>query len=480
MSPPPPAGPSAALSWADDLGAAYAAAHGIDLRFSGPDEVFPAAYRVTELGAQAVAAATAAVAAFDRARTGRGQAVTVDRAQLATALRSERHLRLDGEAPPSPWGPIAGIYRTAEGGWLQIHANFDHHEAGALAVLGVGEADREAVAAAVARHDGAELEAALAAAGMCAALQRSTEAWLTHPHGALVAGLPLLDVEALGPADPVMPAPLDDRPLSGLRVLELARVIAGPVAGRFLAAHGAEVLQVDAPHLPQVEPLLADAGLGKRSCLLDLRHPADRERFLALVDGADVVIDAYRPGALATFSLQRDALVARRPGLVHVTLDAYGPVGPWGGRRGFDSLVQTATGVTHTGMLAFGGEAPVPLPCQALDHATGYLAACGAVEALRRRATGGGTWGVATSLVRTRHWLERLGLLDLTGLADPGADPSHLVDLVAGVRAGGAGRAGSARRVTVARPPGSLSLSPPAWPGPAVPLGTDEPAWLTS
>lgn len=137
----------------DDLGSAYAAAHDVALGFTGPDEVFPAAYRVTELAAQAAAAATAAVAALDRARTGRDQAVTVDRVQLATAFRSERHLLLAGSAPPSPWGPIAGTYRTADGGWLQIHANFPHHEAGALAVLGVGEADRDQVATAVSRRE---------------------------------------------------------------------------------------------------------------------------------------------------------------------------------------------------------------------------------------------------------------------------------------------------------------------------------------
>lgn len=454
---------------ADDLGTAYAAAQEVTLGFTGPDELFPAAYRVTELAAQAVAAATAAVAAFDRLRSGRDQAVTVDRAALATAFRSERHVLVDGAPPPSPWGPIAGTYRTADGGWLQIHANFPHHEAGALAVLGVGGPDRELVAAAVAARDGLELEDALAAAGMVASCQRSTGDWLAHPHGALVAGLPVLDVTAVGPAAPTVPAPNDDRPLSGVRVLELTRVIAGPVAGRFLAAHGAEVLQVDAAHLPQVGPLLADTGLGKRSCFLDLRRPVDRDAFLALVDGADVVIDGYRPGALAGLGLGRDDLVARRPGLVHVTLDAYGPVGPWGGRRGFDSLVQTATGVTHAGMVATGGDGPVPLPCQALDHGTGYLAAFGAVEALRRRATEGGSWAVSTSLVRTRHWLERLGRADLLGRPEPVVAPGHLVELPTPT--------GS---VTVARPPGSLSRTPPAWTGASPPLGADQPVWVTS
>jgi crotonobetainyl-CoA:carnitine CoA-transferase CaiB-like acyl-CoA transferase len=426
------------------------------------DEVFPSAYRVTELAVRAVGRATTAVADFDRLRTGRQQEVTVDPLHAAVAFRSERHLLVDGEPPASPWGPISGTYRTRDDGWLQIHANFPHHEAGALAVLGLGEPDRDAVKAAVATWDAQELEDALATAGMCASRQRSTEEWLAHPQGRALVDLDELDVERIGPADPELPEPTDGRPLSGVRVLDLTRVIAGPVAGRFLAAHGADVLKVDGPHLPQVDLLVVDTGPGKRSCLLDLRRPDDRARFLDLVTEADVVIDGYRPGSLGGLGVSTDELIARRPGLVVVDLSAYGPVGPWATRRGFDSLVQTASGVTHTGQVAFGDDRPHPLPCQALDHGTGYLLAAGVVEALTRRVDEGGSWLVRGSLARTRHWLERLGRVDATDVAEPEIPDDLFVWF------------GDTRLV---RPPGSLSETPPAWRSPPVPLGHDEPAW---
>jgi crotonobetainyl-CoA:carnitine CoA-transferase CaiB-like acyl-CoA transferase len=444
----------------------FADEHDVDLRIDGPDEVFPSAYRVTELAAQAIGAATAAVAAFDRLRTGRDQAVTVDRLHAGIAFRSERHLRLDGRTPASPWGPIAGTYRTADGGWVQIHANFPHHEAGALAVLGLADPDRDAVKAAVATWDAQELEDALAASGMCASRQRSTEEWLAHPQGRGLDALGPLDVEQIGSADPEVPEPTDDRPLSGVRVLDLTRVIAGPVAGRFLAAHGADVLKVDGPHLPQIDLLVVDTGPGKRSCLLDLRVDADRDRLLALVRDADVLVDGYRPGSLGQLGLSADELLAARPGLVVVDLSAYGPVGPWAGRRGFDSLVQTASGVTHAGQQAFGTERPHPLPCQALDQGTGYLLAFGVVDALRRRATEGGSWRVRGSLARTRHWLERLGRIDATDLPEPEVPAGLLLDLDTPT--------GS---VTLVRPPGSLSATPPAWRTPPVSLGHDDPTW---
>lgn len=448
---------------------AFAEAHAVDLRIDGPDELFPTAYRVTEVAAQSIGAATAAVAAFDRLRTGRDQVVTIDRRHAAFAFRSERHLRLDGQVPASPWGPIAGSYGTADDGWVQIHANFPHHEAGALAVLGLTEPDREAVRAAVGGWAAQDLEDALAAAGMCASRQRSTEEWLAHPHGQALDALGPLDVERIGEADPEVPEPTSDRPLSGVRVLDLTRVIAGPVAGRFLASHGAEVLKVDGAHLPQVDLLVVDTGPGKRSCLLDLRRPEDRDRLLALVDEADVLVDGYRPGSLGQLGLTVDDLVARRPGLVVVDLSAYGPVGPWSARRGFDSLVQTATGVTHTGQEAFGTDRPHPLPCQALDHGSGYLLAFGVLDALHRRATEGGSWVVRASLARTRHWLEHLGRIDGTDVPEPD-DPVDLLlhlDTPTGP-------------VTLLRPPGTLSETPPHWATPPVPLGTDEAAWLTS
>jgi len=450
----------------DALATRFAETHRVDLAIEGPDELYPTAYRVTEAAAQSIGAAVAAVAAFDRLRTGREQAVTVDRRHAAVAFRSERLFRLDGEVPGSPWGPIAGVYRTADDGWVQIHANFPHHEAGSLAVLGLDAPDRAAVTAAAATWEAQALEDALAAAGMCASRQRTTEDWLAHPHGQALAALPLLDVERIGPGEVEVPEPTGDRPLAGVRVLDLTRVIAGPVAGRFLSAHGADVLKVDGAHLPQIGLLVVETGPGKRSCLLDLRRPEDRDRLLALVREADVVIDGYRPGSLGALGLGPEALVAVRPGLVVVDLSAYGPVGPWAGRRGFDSLVQMATGITATGQRVFGTDRPKPLPCQALDHGTGYLAAFGVVDALLRRATEGGSWRVRVSLARTRHWLERLGRIDGTAIPEPEEPTDLLHDL-----------ATADGPATLVRPPGQLSITSPHWSTGPVPLGTHPPTW---
>lgn len=450
----------------DSPATAYAADHGIGLRVEGPDELYPGAYRVTEAAAQAIGAATAAVAAFDRVRTGRAQVVAIDRTHAAVAFRSEWHVRIDGQPPPSPFGPIAGYYATADGGWLQIHSIFAHHQDRALGVLGLHEADRGSVTAAVGSRDAQELEDAMAAAGAVASRQRTTEDWLGHAQGRALGALPTLDLERLGDAPTEVPEPVDARPLSGVRILDLTRVIAGPLAGRFLAAHGAHVLKVDGSHLAQVDGLVVDTGAGKRTCFLDLRDEGDRARFLDLVDDADIVVDGYRPGALGALGLSAESLVARRPGLVVVHLSAYGPDGPWAARRGFDSLVQTATGVTATGQRLAGTARPTPLPCQALDHATGYLAAFGAVEALRRRSTEGGSWRVRVSLARTRHWLERLGVVDLTALPEPEVPADLLHDLESPLG-----------RVTLVRPPGELSVTPPHWATGPVPLGTHPPTW---
>jgi crotonobetainyl-CoA:carnitine CoA-transferase CaiB-like acyl-CoA transferase len=417
-------------------------------------ELLPSAYRVTELAVQSIDRATRAIVGPD--------APPVDPLHAVTAFRSERHLRIDGQPPASPWGPIAGTYRTADDGWVQIHANFPHHERGALDVLGLAEPDREAVTVAVATWEAAPLEDALADAGMCASMLRSTSEWSAHPHGQALAPLPELDVEPIAAAPPEVDPP-GDRPLAGVRVLDLTRVIAGPVCGRFLAAHGAEVLKVDAPHLPQIAPLVIDTGPGKRSCFLDLDVPVERDRFEALVRDADVVVDGYRPGALGTRGLTPEALVTLRPGLIVVSLSAYGPVGPWAARRGFDSLVQTATGVAHAGMVAAGADRPVPLPCQALDHGTGYLAAAGVGEALARRRVEGSSWLVRVSLARTRHWLERIGPLEGgLDLPEPEVPAELLQEMVSPFG-----------RVTLVRPPSGH------WDTPPVPLGTHEPAWLS-
>jgi hypothetical protein len=249
-----------------------------------------------------------------------------------------------------------------------------------------------------------------------------------------------------------------ERPLTGVRVLDLTRVIAGPVCGRVLTSLGADVLCVRAPHLPTVPLLDIDTGFGKRLRLLDLREADERAAFVDLVRSVDVVVQSYRPGALERLGLGADDLAAMRPGLVHVSISAYGTTGPWAGRRGFDSLVQLATGLAHEGMLAARADRPVPLPAQVLDHATGWLAAAGVITALTRRAREGGSWRVSLSLARASQYLDEIGRTD-----PPTRVGSELAvgEFLAEMRS----PAGMLRYV---RPPGTIGGRRPAWdaPGP--------------
>ena len=252
--------------------------------------------------------------------------------------------------------------------------------------------------------------------------QRSFEEWDRHPQGIAVGALPVFSIERIGEAPP-QPLPQAARPLGGVRVLDLTRIIAGPVCGRTLAAHGADVLLVTAPHLPAIEPLVIDTGRGKLSCQIDLRDAAGQATLHALARDADVFVQGYRPGALPSLGFGPEQMARLRPGIVYVSLSAYGHVGPWAGRRGFDSLVQTATGFNVAEAQAAGTDRPKPLPAQALDHAAGYLMAFGAITALARRCTEGGSWHVRVSLAQVGNWLRRLGRIE-QGLAcdDPSFD----------------------------------------------------------
>lgn len=301
-----------------------------------------------DLARACVGACSLAAAELAARRTGRPvPRVVLDDGALATAFVSERHLLIDGRATVN-FAPLSRFWRTADG-WLRTHANYPHHRARLLAALGLGDdASVERVAALLAERSAAEVEETVYAAGGLAVALRTTEEWAAHPQAMAIAGRPLLDRERLDKAAPRSLPPLTGDPLlpaSGLRVLDLTRVTGGPVATRTLALFGADVLRVDAPQLPEDPEAHADTGFGKRSTRLDLTGAADRRVFEDLLAGADVVVTGYRPGALDRFGLAPEALASRRPGLVVAQLSAWGAYGPWGERRGFDSVVQVATGI---------------------------------------------------------------------------------------------------------------------------------------
>jgi hypothetical protein len=442
------------------LGGDPAALSGVTIDGDGD---LPSAFAVSDLAAASVAAAGLAVAELAAAQGSAWPVLRVDR-RLAS-LWYGMAIEPVGWSMPSPWDPIAGDYQARDG-WIRLHTNAPHHRDAAIAVLGV-PAEWEAVAKAVAAWRTDELEDAVLAQGGCAAAMRDLAAWAAHPHGQAVAAEPLIwrqDATA-GPSGAVgMPTP--DRPLAGLRVLDLTRVLAGPVGTRFLAGFGAQVLRIDPPTWdePAVTPSVT---LGKRCARLDLRTPEDRRRLDALLAEADILVHGYRPDALVRLGLDAEARQRIRPGLVDVSLDAYGWTGPWAGRRGFDSLVQMSSGIAAAGMRHYGRTQPTPLPVQALDHATGYLVAAAALRGLTGRLRTGRGSIARTSLARTAALLTtRPADGPSVPLAPAGAaDFSPAPEFTAW---------GEARRLL---PPLSIAGIPMRWDRPAEPLGASAPVW---
>jgi hypothetical protein len=329
------------------------------------------------------------------------------------------------------------------------------------------------VQAALLKREAEPCETAAAEAGLVATMMRSTSEGSGHPQGQAVARLPLLEISKIGeaPARPLPGFSADEerRPLSGIRVLDLTRVIAGPVCGRALAAHGADVMRVTAPHLPGLPELDIDTGRGKLSAAIDLRATDDRDWLRGLTREAHIFVQGYRPGGLAAKGFSPEALAEMRPGIVAVSLSAYGHEGPWANRRGFDSLVQNASGINVAEAEAAGVSAPKELPAQALDHATGYLMAFGAMMALARKAQEGGSWHVRVSLAQTGHWLKSLGRVENGfACAEPtGEELKALTDEMDTPF----GRLGFVKHAAI------LSETPAFWARPPVKLGTHAPVW---
>lgn len=440
------------------------------IRLTGSEPALPSSFAVGAAAQVSIGASALAAAELWRLRTGRAQQVSVEMRHAAVDFRSERYLHLDGRPAPEHQDKITGAYRCGDGDWVRIHANFPHHRDGVLALLGCSH-DRAAVQNALESWTAERFEAAAAEAGLVVAAMRSFSKWDTHPQASAVAELPLVGIEKIGDA-PREVLPVSRRPLEGVRVLDLTRVIAGPVCGRTLAAHGADVLLVSAPHLPSMESLVIDTGRGKFSAHLDLRQSAGRNALQALVGQSHIFVQSYRPGALQHSDFGPESVARIRPGIVYVSLSAYGHAGPWAGRRGFDSLVQTATGFNHAEAEAAGASTPKPLPAQVLDHASGYLMAFGAMAALHRRVQEGGSWYVRVSLVGTGYWLRRMGRI-ANGFAC--ADPcfEDVSDLLETTPSGFG-------RLTAVRHAAQLSETPARWTQPSVPLGTHAATWPTA
>ena len=433
---------------------------------TGADPLLPTDFKIGTAASAVIGASALAASELWRLRTGRGQSVSVDLRSAVAAFRSERYLRAPEQKDLHRRDPLFGFYQAGDGRWIQIHSNMPHHHDGAIRLLGC-EATREGVGAAVRTWKAGDLENAFAAAGLPTGMVRSRDEWHAHPHGAEVATLPLLEIVKIGEAPPEPPG-AGSRALSGIRVLDLTRVIAGPVCGRTLAAYGADVLVVSSRHLPNLLGLVVDTGFGKLSTSLDLREAGDAEQARALLRDADVFCQSYRPGALARLGLAPEDAARIRPGIVYVTLSAFGHAGPWRERRGFETIIQSVSGMAQEQGMAVGAEGPQHLPAQVVDHGTGYLASFGAQVALARRAREGGSYLVRVSLAQTGRWVDGLGRVNGRRTRDLSLD--DVQDLIADMDS----PFGPLRHVV---PAARLSETPAFWSRPSVPLGTHAPAW---
>ncbi len=441
-----------------------------DLVLTGAEPALPSSFRVGTAAQASIAAAGLAAAELWRLRTGRRQTVGIDMRHAAAEFRSERYLRVAGKGLKSLWDPIAGLYLTGDGRQVRLHTNFRHHRDAVLRLLGCGPT-REEVQAALAKWDAVDFETRAYDAGCVVAALRAPEEWAAHPQGQALAALPPITVEKIGEASP-RALPDGPRPLSGLRVIDLTRVIAGPVGGRTLAAHGATVMRIGAAGLPSFDWLDKDTGRGKLSAHADIKTDEGRQALERLISTADIFVQGYRPNAVAEHGFSPADVARMRPGIVQVSLSAYSHSGPWAARRGFDSLVQTATGLNHAEGIALGTGGPKELPCQALDHASGYFVAFGAMMARARQACEGGSWLVRVSLGQTGRWLGNLGrTTDGSVVPDPAFD--DVQDLLE-TSASPFGEIQAVRHAAL------LSETPARWDLPTVPLGTHAPAWPAS
>ena len=438
----------------------------------GADPVLPTPFRIGAAAAAALAATGLAAAELWELRDGRRQEVAVDVRQAVASLRSGHYLQMDGAVVSTERNPVMGVYPARNGRWSYIHANFPNHRAAALRVLGVDE-EREAVRRAVAKWDAEALEEAIIAANGAGGMVRSMAEWARHPQAAAVASLPLLEIVKIGDSPPEK-LPEGGRPLSGIRVLDLTRVLAGPTCARTLAEHGADVLKITAPHIAARDDQEYDTGHGKLSARLDLRQPQELDTLKGLVREADVFSQGYRPGTLGNRGLSPEELAKLRPGLVYVSLCAFSHKGPWASRRGFDTVVQNVSGITTRQGELFPGPEPGPqfYPVSAIDYLTGYLMAFGAMVALARRAREGGSWLVRISLAQTGRWLvERGEVPEEAAKAAPKEFPQPDLDRWSIDSDAPAGR------LRHLGPTVQLSETSPYWARPSVPLGHNDPVW---
>ena len=438
----------------------------------GTDPILPTSFRIGDTSTAALSAVGLAVSDLWESRTGRRQEVSVDARRATASLRSGKYMQMDGAGVSTERNTVMGVYPTKDGRWSYLHCNFPNHRAAALSVLGVAE-DRDAVIKAVAKWNAQDLEDAIIEAKGAGGMVRTMEEWAKHPQAAAIANLPLMEIVKLADSPPEA-LPEGSRPLSGVRVLDLTRVLAGPTCARTLAEHGADVMKITGAHLPNIGYQEYDTGHGKLNAQLDLRETKDMETLRGLVSQTDVFSQGYRPGTLGGRGLSPEELAELRPGIVYISMCAFSHMGPWASRRGFDTVVQTVSGITNRQGDLFPGANPGPqfYPVSAIDYLTGYLMAFGGMVALNRRVHEGGSWLVRISLAQVGRWLVSQGEIPEADLKNIPAEftPEEIASwsTVSDTPMGKLGHLG---------PVLSLSETPPRWARTSVPLGHHDPVW---
>jgi crotonobetainyl-CoA:carnitine CoA-transferase CaiB-like acyl-CoA transferase len=434
-------------------------------RLKGIDPVLPSSFVVGTAAQATITAAALAACDLGHVRGASRQVVTVD--MQHAALECVGSFRVNGQALDL-WDKFSGLYRCADG-WVRVHANFAHHRDGALKLLGLDAttAQRADAEKAMLTWRAIDFETASANAGLVATALRTFDEWDATPQGIAIASQPLFTIERIGDAPPLALSTITEEmlPLSEIRVLDLTRILAGPVAGRTLAAYGADVMLINSPMLPNIGAI-AETSRGKLSAQIDLRDATGRDIMQALLKDAHVFIQGYRPGGLEALGFGANDAAIMRPGLVYVSLSAYGNEGPWATRRGFDSLVQTAMGFNDAEARAANETKPRPLPMQILDHATGYLMAMCVSTALMRQQHEGGSWHVRLSLAQTGHWMRSLGRVENGfSISKPDIEP-YMETSQSGFG-----------ELSAVRHSAQLSRTPAAWTRPSMPPGSHQPIW---
>ena len=444
---------------------------------AGADPVFSTRFKIGETSAAVLGGVGVAISDIWEMKTGRHQKVSIDVRHASAALRSSVYLRRPGSdgvyksvvnknheamiAITQPWP-------TRDGRWVLTHFGLPNLQARMQKLLGC-ELNPESVAKAVAKWDALELEAAIDEARVCGGMVRSNAEWLAHPHGQVLAAKPIVEIIKIADSDPE-PLPNGDRPLSGIRALDLTRILAGPMAARTLAEHGADVLMVTAERLPQIPEHVLDTNHGKRSCFLDLSQSENAARMRVLVKGADVFSQGYRPGMTGKLGFGPEEVAALRPGIVYASINCYGADGPFSHRGGWEQVAQTMTGLCHEGKTAARPDGPALLPAAACDYTTGYLAAYGILLALAKRAREGGSYHVRVSLCQSGMFIYRQGKVAFPGLGlDLSADELDAIRIESRPKSGPLQHLG---------PIVGFSETQPHWSRPSPQLGRDPPEWL--